>query len=206
MEKLICLLFVGIIGTAAWADEGPQLPWADKCARIVSYRGTPKLYNGFSQYNWIGPVWADIEVLMAELLGKPKVQISFEYVNYRSGDEITSNASYAPGCNDFPEDDDELKSLNEKSRAGTLIASDFKGPRWLHLIQPIDRDEVNCLALSKINGKLGGCGDLWQDGVTSDEVVCFNKKTYLKCHVACIQKIYSRDLKATPGFCPEGQE
>ena len=69
------------------------------------------------------------------------------------------------------------------------------------MVSAIDTEEVNCLAMSKKNGKLAGCGDTWLDGLTADETVCFKGKTYLKCQVECIQKIYNRDLELTPGFC-----
>jgi hypothetical protein len=119
----------------------------------------------------------------------------------RMGYQVLAQAEYGD-CKTFAPDDEEMTLLRKKSEEGTISNADFKGPRWIHMVQPIDTEEANCLALSKVNGVLGGCNDLWQDGVTEDEAVCIKGQTYMKCHVECLEKIYNRKIESESGFCP----
>lgn len=200
--KYLLLLSILSLMPQAFAQG---LLWPDKCAKVISLKAEGNLAPSIAQHEWIKPGWYEIEALIAEQLKVPSVKISLEYVNYRSGDEIVSHAEYAPDCfkGPFREDDDKLKALYAKSKAQTLTKDDFTGPKWIHLVQAMDREEVNCLALSKVDGKLGGCADQWQGGLTEDKVVCLKNKTYLKCHVECMEKIYERKVDVQPGFCPE---
>ena len=178
------------------------------CVRVggLTERGTYE--EGISQYAWFGRTFREIEAYVAELQGKPieQTKLSFNYLQYRMGYLVLSQAQYAPDCiSGFGEDDEEMKMIRAKSAKGVLTIDDFKGPRWLHVVQAMDKEEVNCLAISKVNGKLAGCNDIWQDGLQEDELVCFKGKTMPKCHVDCIQKIYNRQVDLTPGSCPVGE-
>ncbi len=177
------------------------------CVRVGGLTEKGTYEEGVTQYAWFGRTFREIEAYVAELQGKPieKTQLSFNYLQYRMGYRVLSQAEYAADClSDFPEDE-ELAMIREKSKTRSLTVDDFKGPRWLHVVQAIDKEEVNCLAISKVNGKLGGCNDIWQDGLQEDELVCFRGKTMPKCHVDCIQKIYDRQLDLTPGSCQAGE-
>ncbi len=203
MKTLIPMLML-VFSALTYAEE-LKLPWADKCVRVVTLGPDLKLVNSYSQYKWFGGSWGEVEAEMGILMNRPNLQISLEYLNYRAGNHVTNVAEYAADCNAFPtneNDDPEVKELSDKSEAGTLTLNDFKGPKWLHMIQPIDTEEANCLAISKKNGVLAGCADIWQDGITNEEVVCFEGKTYSKCHMNCMNKIYNRKLDLTNGFCP----
>lgn len=209
MKKQILALvlsFLTVLPTFAEVEVevATELPWTKNCARVLSF-GDGQLANSYTEYSWVSSVWKDIEELMAPLFNKEKIKISFEYLQYRTGYEILSQAEYFPTCEVDPnhQDDAEVERLFEKSEAGTLNESDFRGPRWIHVIQAFDTEEANCLTLSKVNGVVGGCADQWQDGITKDEAVCFNNKTYLKCHIGCMEKIYNRKINSKPGFCPK---
>jgi hypothetical protein len=157
------ILLILLILSSSLMAQSHKLPWADNCVRVVTLKGDLKLSNSYTQYNWFGGMWAEIEQLMATLMKKERVQISLEYLNYRSGNLVTNIGEYAADCNSFTtdeSDDPEVAALHEKSQAGTLTLDDFKGPKWIHMIQPIDTEEANCLALSHKNGVLAGCADL----------------------------------------------
>jgi len=82
----------------------------------------------------------------------------------------------------------------------------LKGNRFLHLIQPIDKAEANCLTIGREpepNGKVAGCGDVWQGGLQDIELACYNGHTYLKCHIDCINAIYKHKTQYTNGPCSE---
>ncbi len=160
-----------------------------------------KFLDSYTQYNWYSVAWREYIADLAVLMNKPNIKMSFEYLQFRAGYQIMKNVEYASDCNALPELDAETKALLELQKTRKLTSDDFKSPTWIHMVSAIDTEEVNCLAMSKKNGKLSGCGDIWQDGLTADEAVCFKGKTYLKCQVECIQKIYNRDLELTPGFC-----
>ncbi len=174
------------------------------CVRVGGLTDTNRYEEGVSQYAWFGRTFKETEGYIADITGRPasEIKLSFNYLQYRFGYKIMSQAEYAADCNSLPPADEEMKMIKAKSDAGTLKPEDFKGPRWLHVVQAIDKEEVNCLAISKINGKLQGCNDIWLDGLTEDKLVCYKGKTMPKCHVDCIQKIYNRQLDLTPGSCP----
>lgn len=134
-------------------------------------------------------------------MGNPNIKMSFEYLQYRAGYQVMKDVEYAADCPQFGELDSETKSLLELQKTRKLTKDDFKSKTWIHMVRAIDVEEVNCLALSKKNGKTAGCADVWQDGLTEDEKVCFKGKTYLRCHVECIEKIYNRQVETTSGSC-----
>lgn len=201
MKFLLCLtLTLFSVTTFAQTVTWPEgLP----CVKVGGFIDG-RYQEGVTKYAWFGPTFRETEEYISVITGKPldQVKLSFNYLQYRHGFTIMGLADYSEDCNSFPTDvDPELDLIKEKSNAGTLKASDFKGPRWLHVIQAIDKAEINCLAISKINGKLQGCNDIWQDGLQEDELVCIKGKTYPKCHIECLEKIYNRRVEQTSGTC-----
>lgn len=198
--KTFILAFLTTLSLSAFAQS---YPWPEglKCGRHVGMNIDGKLLDSYTQYSWYAGPWREVVDNMAILLNKPGLKLSFEYLQYRSGYQIMKDVDYAAECSQFPELESDVQELMELQKTRPLVKDDFKGPKWIHMVNAIDTEEANCLAMSKKNGKLAGCGDIWQDGITSDETVCFKGKTYLKCHVECIQKIYNRELDLKPGFC-----
>lgn len=202
MKKLLLIVLLGVSAQAF--AQAVKIPWTDKCVRLTSLKPDMKIVNTYSEYAWVRAMWAEVAAQMGEHMKIPNLEISLEYLNYRTGFLVTNTAEYASGCNDFPADeemDEELASLHKKADAGTLHPNDFKGARWIHLIQPMDAEEANCLALSKTNGVYAGCADQWQGGITDDKAVCLKGKSYLRCHVECMEKIYDHKINYKSGFC-----
>lgn len=179
-------------------------PWPDgvPCARHMGVNIDGKLIQGITQYNWYSTSWRETIDMMAELLNKPGMKLSFEYMQYRAGFQIMKReVDHGVDCNSIPPLDAETEALLKLQETRPLTKDDFTGPNWVHTLQALDREEVNCLAMSKINGKLNGCGDVWQGGITEDEAVCIQGKTYIKCHVDCLLDIYDREIELQPGSC-----
>lgn len=199
MKKFI-LLALTLCSLSSFAQS---LPWPDSmlCARHLGLNNNGKLVDNSTQYNWYAVAWKDVITDMGTLLNKPNLKLSFDYIQYRTGYQLMKEVDYATDCNSFEEVDTEVKELFELQKTRPLTKEDFKTPRWIHMVNPLDTEEVNCLAMSKKNGKLFGCGDLWQDGISEDEAVCIKGKTYLRCHVSCMEKIYNRQIELEPGFC-----
>lgn len=176
------------------------------CVKVGGLTDTGRYEEGISKYAWFGRTFKEIEGYVAELNGKAPedTKLSFNYIQYRFGYRVMGQAQYSEDC-EFPADDEEMKAIKAKSETASLTPEDFKGPRWLHVVQAMDKEEVNCLAISKINGKLQGCNDIWQDGLQEDEIVCIKGRNYPKCHIDCLQKIYNRQIDLTPGSCPVGE-
>lgn len=200
MKKLLLALSLSILSFQSFAQN---IPWPDglKCGRHIGMNIDGRFHDSFTQYNWYGVAWREYIADLAILMKKPDIKMSFEYLQYRAGYQVMKAVDYAEDCNQMPDLDDETKALMELQKTRKLTLDDFKGPTWIHMVSGIDVEEANCLAMSKKDGKLAGCGDIFQDGVTEDEAVCFKGKTYLKCHVQCIEKIYNRTLELKPGFC-----
>ncbi|MES2528869.1 MAG: hypothetical protein V4598_17415 [Bdellovibrionota bacterium] len=205
MKFLLCLT-LSLISMTTFAQT---VTWPEglPCVKVGGFAAdTGRYEEGVTKYEWFGRTFKETEGYIAEITGRPpeQIKLSFNYLQYRFGYHIMAQAEYAADCNSFPSDSDpEMQEIRKKSNAGTLKAEDFKGPRWLHVIQAIDKAEVNCLAISKINGKLQGCNDIWLDGLQEDELVCIKGKTYPKCHIECLEKIYSRKVEQTSGTCKE---
>lgn len=199
MKKLI----VALIAVFSLQSFAQSIPWPDgqKCARHVGMNIDGKFLDSYTQYNWFAVAWREYIADLASHMNKPDIRMSFEYLQYRAGYKVMKDVDYAAECQDFPELDEESKALKELQKTRKLTLDDFKGPTWIHMVGAIDVEEANCLAMSKKNGKTAGCADLWQDGLTEDEKVCFKGKSYLRCHVECIEKIYNRKVETTAGSC-----
>lgn len=199
MKKII----VALIAVFSLQSIAQSIPWPDgqKCGRHVGLNIDGKFLDSYTQYNWYAVAWREYIADLAAHMSKPDIRMSFEYLQYRAGYQVMKDVDYAPECQEFTELDSESKALLELQKTRKLKLDDFKGPTWIHMVSAIDVEEANCLAMSKKNGKTAGCADLWQDGLTEDEKVCFKGKTYLRCHVECIEKIYNRKVETTAGSC-----
>lgn len=201
MKNLILLALI-LLPTLAFAQK---LPWPEglPCAQIKGLDPDNRFVSPISARALMGNTFKEIEEMIAIMQGKPKVEISFEYLQYRYGYQVIASAKYYPDCKTFDQYDEEELRFLQMSHEKTLTKKDFKGPKWIHMVQAIDTEEANCLAISKVNGVLGGCNDLWQDGIAEEEAVCIKGQTHLKCHINCLEKIYNREIEKTPGFCQE---
>lgn len=199
MKKFI-LLLLALVSFQSFAQS---IPWPDgqKCGRHVGMNVDGKFLDSYTQYNWYAKAWAEYITDLGNHMGNPNIKMSFEYLQYRAGYQVMKDVEYSPECQQFGELDSETKSLMELQKTRKLTRDDFKSKTWIHMVSAIDVEEVNCLALSKKNGKTAGCADVWQDGLSEDEKVCFKGKTYLRCHVECIEKIYNRKVETTSGSC-----
>lgn len=201
MKFLLCLTLT-LFSVTSFA-QSVLWPEGLPCVKVGGFMDG-RYTEGLTKYAWFARTFKETEVYISEITGKPadQIKLSFNYLQYRFGYQILSLADYSADCNSFPSDNDpDLLEIKRKSEEGTLKAEDFKGPKFLHVIQPIDKAEVNCLAISKINGKTQGCNDIWQDGLQEDELVCIKGKTYPKCHIECLEKIYNRRVEQTSGTC-----
>jgi hypothetical protein len=177
-------------------------PWAIPISVLDNFEIQRPVYN----YVLLGNAFSDHERAIEELQNLPKgsVKISPEFIEYRFGRiAIYRETPYIEDLQTPYELNDEVKLAQAKSAKRELTKEDLKGPNWINLIQAIDKEEVNCLSISRVDGKTQGCGDPWQDGLQEEELVCFKGKTYIKCHVECIEKIYNRKLELTEGSCNE---
>lgn len=199
MKKFI-LLLLALVSLQSFAQSDPW-PDGQKCGRHIGMNVDGKFLDSYTQYNWYSVAWREYIADLATHMGNPNIRMSFEYLQYRAGYQIMKDVDYAADCNSFAEIDAESKALLELQKTRKLTKDDFNSPTWIHMVSAIDVEEVNCLALSKKNGKTAGCADVWQGGLTEDEKVCFKGKTYLRCHVECIEKIYNRTVESTPGSC-----
>lgn len=198
--KKITLILLSLFSLTAYSQT---YPWPEglPCGRHTGLNIDDKLVDNYTQYNWYSSSWREVIEIMAAHMQKPDLKLSFDYLQFRQGYQVMRAVEYGSTCDTIPEDEPEVTELKELQKTRKLTKEDFKGPNWIHNVSAIDVEEANCLSLSKINGKTGGCGDQWQDGITEDEAVCFKGKTYIKCHITCIEKIYDRKIEVEPGFC-----
>jgi hypothetical protein len=199
-RRLLIALAAFVMTLSAWAQE---VPWTDKCARVHILTTKKELIVQTTEYSWFSGGWRDVENVLAQIPGHPLKPLSYEFIQFRAGHLVISQAEYAPDCQSFPEQDAEISRLRAKARTSGLTQDDFKGRRWIHLVKPIDLEEERCVAYGKINNRWQGCGDVWQGGLSDDKVVCFNGKNYPRCQVDCIKRIYNRQLELTDGYCAE---
>jgi hypothetical protein len=205
--SILMLASVGIF-TKAMAQSATPWPEGKEWALTISAeRAGPagkqlKLLPGYTTKFVILRPFAEMNALIAKMTGKATAVISPEFMNYYMGYEVIGNTIYGKDQESLVWDD-ELTALASKSKAGILTKNDFRSSRWIHTVNALDLKEKNCLAISVIGGVIGGCGDIWQDGLTSDEVVCHNGFNYLKCQVGCMNTIYNRQADVQQGFCPE---
>jgi hypothetical protein len=164
-----------VITNGAWPEKWAQVTFTDAQAARHTY-----VFNEPLQ----AKEWADVNEKMATLLGMAKLNVSPEYVSYRMG------AVALMGPADYATD---VQSLPNGSSAQLP---------WVTLVQPRDATETNCMTLAVVGGKVQGCGDSWQGGLTQDKMACFQGKTYVKCQLQCIEQIYKKPLATTPGACP----
>lgn len=202
MKKLF--LLAGLIASvSSFAQIEPWIkPWAIPVSVLENMEIQRPVYN----YVLLGSAFSDHERAIEEAQNLPKnsVKVSPEFIEYRFGRiAMYRETPYIEDLQTPYELSDEVKNAQAKSKAGELTREDLKGPNWINLIQAIDKEEVNCLSISRVDGKAQGCGDPWQGGLQDDELVCFKGKTYIKCHVECIEKIYDRKVETTEGPCNE---
>lgn len=162
-----------------------------------------KLKSGM--YNHAGlSVYRPMEQQLERLFNMPRVKVSPDFIHYRNGYSVMyAKTPYASNPGSFPQRDEELQRMYALSEAGQLTRDMLKGPNWIHVVSPLDEEEASCVMIRENNGVVTGCADVWQEGITENEVVCIGGKTYLKCHVDCMERIYRRRNQSTPGFCPE---
>lgn len=204
MKHLFLFLLLSSIGFKSFATS-EVLPWPKQMARVTALSQDRRVETPFTIYVGFAGAWAEVIAALAGLAQKPDLKMSFEYLSYRMGYLVISQADYTEKM-PFAPLTAENQAMYDSSLGKTVHPDKFKGPNWIHLIHPLDRAESNCLTVSKINGVYGGCGDIFQDGLTEDEVVCFKGKTHLKCHIQCMEKIYNRVVDVESGFCPASEE
>ncbi len=202
MPKILIAFALIVSSLVSRQVSAQEVPWSGTCARLHILTAHRELITQTSQYTWLGN-WGELEQGLAVLAGRPSIKVSYEFIQTRYGHLVLSAAEYAPDCQSFPPEDAEIQMLKAKSKAKTLKQDDFKGARWLHLVKAIDSQEDQCVSYNRVAGKWSGCGDMWQGGMTEDKVVCFNNRSYPRCQVECIKKIYNRELELQEGYCPE---
>ena len=145
----------------------------------------------------------DLAARLSQAMGITVTKPSPSYYLMKSGAMVIGPTEYAL-INEHPELPAEVIRLSSESQNRQLELSEFNGPYWVHMIKPIDNEEENCLWIGRVNNRPVGCGDIWQNGLNEDEVVCIGTRTYSKCQVDCIKRIYHREnvINARPGFCP----
>lgn len=179
-------------------------PWSDptQCARHVGLTENGKLVASYTMYSWYAQPLRETIAVYAQLHKDPALKLSFEHLQFTIGYyKVMRPVEYAASCNDFPELDAEAKALMELQKTRRLTPEDLKGGDWIHMISGVDQEEVGCINYRKVEGVYQGCGDIWQGGLTADEVVCLKGKNVPKCYVDCLSDIYSRNVNIQPGFC-----
>lgn len=202
MKQFLLLTLLTISSFA----QAQSLPWSEAYAMPIVLKQDNKFQMPVYNYTLFGGAFKEIEGYIAEIQGKPagSVKITPEYIEYRFGRPVIyRHTMYSSKPVTDIQLNAEVQDAYKKAAEGTLKKEDLKGPNWIHLIQSIDVEEVNCLAISRKEGKSSGCADIWQDGLSDEEAVCYKGRTYLKCHVGCLEKIYNRKIETVPGFCPE---
>ncbi len=181
------------VGIGPWRDVWSQVPALNHRSKIVLLMTTK---------GGTGSDWDEVNGLISRMTGVPNAYLSPEYAHYRAGTKVMMVSGYGPDANSIPIDP-EFTRAGEANPSGYATRAQLRHPRWIHMVQPLTQEEVNCLAISIRAGRPVGCGDQWQTGITDDKLACFNGQTYLRCHLDCIEDIYSRDLQATPGACAD---
>ncbi len=181
------------------------VPWSDptQCGRHVGLNENGKLVTSFSMYSWYANALKETIRDYAKLHKDPDLKLSLEHLQFTLGYfKVIRAVDYAPTCNDFEPLDAPTQALVELQKERKLTPADFRGPQWIHMVSGIDKEEVGCINYRKVGTELMGCGDIWQGGLTEDEVVCYEGKNIPKCYVDCLADIYSHQAKLQPGFCP----
>ena len=175
-------------------------PWRDKWSQVpaLNERGYLVLMMTTKAGNNSG--WEEVNGHISRMTGVPNAVLSPEYAHYRAGTKVMMVSGYGPDSEGI-DISEEFSRAYEASGDGRAKRADLKGPEWIHMVQPLTQAEVNCLTISIKDGNPVGCGDQWQTGITEDKLACFKGQTYLRCHLDCIERIYQRDIDATPGAC-----
>jgi hypothetical protein len=150
--------------------------------------------------------WAEVNKLISELNHVPNAMVTPEYVMYRSGYVALGAPSAFMTSAEFKEVLRKYAELTPEERRRVDDEQDrldaiMKADPWLTLLQPKDVVEANCMAISLVDGKPFGCGDVFQQGLLPSELACFERQTYIRCHLECIEKIYQKKLAFSPGRC-----
>lgn len=132
--------------------------------------------------------WADEDAIIRRVTGNPDAIHSPEYTMYRFGHEvIVRPALYFH----HPVPGGYANALGEMAQPATEFS--LANP-YMYLIpprtngvsadgEPIENEaDKRCLI---VMGDGSGCGDLFQGGVSEDEIACVDGKTYFRCHLAC---------------------
>ena len=145
---------------------------------------------------------------VALLTGQPANSIvlspAFAWYNFNSGLFIMYRESfYRLGSDPEIEPPKEVLQLMRKGR---VTADDLKGPHWIHLMEWIETEEARCLLPNnKDTGVWTGCPDPWQGGLKDNELACVGEKTYVKCHIDCMEKIHQHKIDYQAGPCKLGE-
>lgn len=144
---------------------------------------------------------------VALLLGQPANSVvlspAYSWYNFNDGLFIMYRESFYRLSSE-PEitPPQEVLSLMQKAK---VTAEDLKGPNWIHLLKWIETEEARCLLTNnKDTGAWTGCPDPWQGGLQDHELACFQEKTYVKCHLECMEKIHQHKIEYQAGPCSTG--
>lgn len=200
----ISLSFLCLFSLTTYAQVF-SVPWANPlaCARHVGQNERGELVINYAYYSSYARGLAETIAIFQRLHGNPGLRLSLEHLQYTMGQyRVMRSVEYAPDCESFPTLDEDTQRLLDTQRSRPLVADDFGGPNWVHMISAIGQDELVCLNYVDRGDAVSGCGDVWQSGLTAEEVVCHRGKTYLKCHVDCITRLNRSTPELQPGFCP----
>lgn len=182
-----------------------QIPWADPsaCARHVGLNERGVLAVNYAYYRSYSSGLAETIGIYRRLHGDPELRLSVEQLQYALGFyRVMRAADYAADCDSFSELDAQTQHLLKVQEQRKLTSDDFRGGPWIHMLTAVGQDELACLNYIERAGVVTGCGDVWQGGLTAEEVVCHDGKNYLKCHVECVTRLNQSSPTLQPGFCP----
>lgn len=165
--------------------------WPNKVARLSVLNSSGNYTTEYYSFDQESRQWSDLNKKIAKRLGVKSATLSPEYSSYRAGaTQLLSATIYASDAKQMP----------------PVLYFDVTPPPWIILIQGRDQAETNCLSWSEdAAGRLQGCGDVWQGGLTQDKVACFEKQNYIRCHLECMEQVHHIRLNYAPGFCGERQ-
>lgn len=189
---------------ASWVCWSSSPPWANPtaCARHVGLTELSRLSVTYTRYTSYSSGLSETINIFRRLHGDPTLRLSFEHLQYSMGAyRVMRPVDYAADCESFSELDAQTQHLLEVQEQRRLTLDDFRGSDWIHMVTAIGQDELVCLNYVDRDGSVTGCGDVWQGGLTAEEVICHEGKTYLKCHVDCVARLNGSNPNLQPGFC-----
>lgn len=165
-----------------WPGSRPGLIGGSWVVNARGVESTPMLIESN-----VAVPWSDSSAVISQLVGRPAI-ISPEYIMLRMG----ARALIAPSVYG-------VNSAMPPFETGYTAAAP-----WLNLVQfPSDSRGDDCVSLNRVGRAVSGCGDLWQDGIDPvNELACHNGKTYLRCHLWCVEQAENRTLGYANGPCP----